>query len=629
VRFFTAVKDATKKESFLVAVALALQGLRTRFRWMCVVEPDLEALGAELQKRLFTVEGQGPVMEMWLSSRLKKYNVEVATRTATLLTDPGKLELLKTQLQPLFPARSEAEPTAGWVSLDGPSSPIGDALLKWICEGSKGFFCPKHTLAKETVSGVLQRCGRYFETEPSCLRARLAISPQEHSQAATSFPPAPAPNSQQLVPLGLGGTMAAPSQGATMPSVILPPHGMVPAGAPPLMRPPPPKAAIPQALQLALQPPKAPDIDNLVDLLLNEALESLPMEHRKQITKIGHAVYRMGSREVTLTTQNGRLFVYRVGEVVRHCPIHVILKEEGLLPASAEAAAAQAAQPSQGNSALALPSAVDMSSVARIALQSAQISAGVTTTTAVPMQQPSLPFGLSRPPEAKSDPQALMSKRVEAATKAMDVNKQIVRRSINFDDEKALRKIMAKGMKHDTQWQAAFREYVYSRGLGMMDHRMMDKDSLVTFIERNLVNSISQDWAKKVMHGDDGQDGEKKEKKEKKDKKDKKKKDKKRKASDSSSGSEHGGGGGGQIALYDHTRAYGAPGPGAMDMSMAMPMYGHPGMGMMGNMMPHPWGAHPGMDMGDDYRARKKAKVDKADKAEKPKKAEKASKSRR
>merc|ERR1712048_406201 len=99
-----------------------------------------------------------------------------------------------------------------------------------------------------------------------------------------------------------------------------------------------------------------------------------------------------------------------------------------------------------------------------------------------------LPFGPSagggggRLAEKKSDPQALMSKRVEAATKAMDVSKQIVRRSVNFDDEKLMRKLIAKGMKHDEKWQIAFREHCASRGVGENDHKSQDKEFIATFI---------------------------------------------------------------------------------------------------------------------------------------------------
>mmetsp|Transcript_54685 Transcript_54685/g.119196 ORF Transcript_54685/g.119196 Transcript_54685/m.119196 type:complete len:390 (+) Transcript_54685:21-1190(+) len=164
VKFFTSMKDPTRKESFLVAVALALQGLRTRFRWMCLAEPDLERYGQELQRRLFTVEGQGPVMEMWLSSRLKKYNAEAAAAMARVLSDPSRVEQLRQRLLGMFPERAEGDPESGWVQLDGPSG-LADALLSFLCEACQGFAIPQHTLARESVTTVLQRLGRGFEVD--------------------------------------------------------------------------------------------------------------------------------------------------------------------------------------------------------------------------------------------------------------------------------------------------------------------------------------------------------------------------------------------------------------------------------------------------------------------------------
>jgi len=102
LRFFNRIKDANTKESFLVVVALALQGLRTRFRWMCAVEPELEAMGSDLQAKLFTVEGQS-VMETWLSSRLKKYNLQVTTKASQILVaEPAKAQQLLTDFQQLM-----------------------------------------------------------------------------------------------------------------------------------------------------------------------------------------------------------------------------------------------------------------------------------------------------------------------------------------------------------------------------------------------------------------------------------------------------------------------------------------------------------------------------------------------
>lgn len=143
VRFFTAVKDTNKKESFLVAVALSLQSVRTRFRWMCWVGPELEGVGAELRNRLFYVEGQGAVMEMWLQSRLKKYNTEVITRAYSLMaSDYARKDQLRARLQARFPERQAHDPDSGWVDLDGPTR-IADTVLDWLRESlGTSFFLP-------------------------------------------------------------------------------------------------------------------------------------------------------------------------------------------------------------------------------------------------------------------------------------------------------------------------------------------------------------------------------------------------------------------------------------------------------------------------------------------------------
>lgn len=662
VRFFTVVKDAAKKEAFLVAVALALQGLRTRFRWMCAVELTLEHVGKELQRRFFTVEGQGPVMELWLSSRLRRYNEEVASRTAGLLqAEPNRLEVLRERLRTHFPERAEGDPESGWLSLDGPSA-LGGAVLSWLAESCPGFFCPHHTLSKETILGLLQRFGRSFEADLAGGRARLGPV-----GGADQPPPPPKqmPTALAAVPGAAISTVALPSQVApmlvppplTMPgsslALALPGSGsvpprpslaMVPAMVPPPTKPPPPTT-----------PP--PEVDNLIDLLLNESLEGVPGELRAKVVKVGHGVYRIATKEVTLHTQNGRLFVNRVGETLRHIPFQTLLQEEGVLPAAPG-----------GLSASVVSSGVaDTSSVARIALQAKQISAGVTTTT-TSTPQPPAPFLSNRPSleqaKPQTDPQALMSKRVEAATKAMDVSKQIVRRSVNFDDDKLLRRLLAKGLKHDKQWQSSYQEYCTARGVvSEHDQKLQDKDFIATFIEQNLASSINQEWAKKIIWSQPSDAGEKKEKKEKKAKKERKKQ---RKGGSSSGSEDDAGGASGAGALVPMGHAGGSMDAGPPMGAMPAFMAGVPGMAMGGAhmggpMMGHHMGGHlgphmaggmmgpmglppmmgdamgamgtmpPMMDPGDLERARKRGRTEKPEKAEKAKKekGEKAGKSKR
>merc|ERR1719281_1057389 len=136
--------------------------------------------------------------------------------------------------------------------------------------------------------------------------------------------------------------------------------------------------------------------------------------------------------------------------------------------------------------------------------QSTAIAVGATSTTAKPVTYgtQSGPFGGSKPPEAPkvTDPQVLMQRRVEAAHKAMDVSKQIVRRSINFSDDKFMKKLVAKGLKHDKAWATAYSEYCVSKGISETDPKKQDKDMISTFVERNLANSINQEWAQKIMY---------------------------------------------------------------------------------------------------------------------------------
>merc|ERR1712137_943276 len=102
--------------------------------------------------------------------------------------------------------------------------------------------------------------------------------------------------------------------------------------------------------------------------------------------------------------------------------------------------------------------------------------------------------------ERKLDPQALMSKRVEAATQAMAVSKMVARRTVNFDDERLMRKLISKGLKHDKQWEAAYLEYCSSHGVVQGDEKGQSKEFIGNFIERNLGNSINNEWVQRILH---------------------------------------------------------------------------------------------------------------------------------
>lgn len=269
VKFFTAVKDTVTKESFLVAVALALQSLRTRFRWMCLVEPELEAVAAGLRQRLFFVEGQGPVMEMWLSSRLKRYNAEVASQAHNQLnSDPNRREVLKSRLQALFPEREPSDPSSGWVPLDGPTR-VSETIVTWLKENAGSLSIPRHTLARETIAAVLNRFQGIFEIEAGCQRARMQLS----KVVQPTFPPQP--------PGVAAGAGAAAGCSAI---VVPPPGGGIMVHKPPI------------------------ETDNLVDLLLNEAMECADAEDRARVRKVSHGVYDFGNKEITFHVLSGRLF---------------------------------------------------------------------------------------------------------------------------------------------------------------------------------------------------------------------------------------------------------------------------------------------------------------------------------
>ena len=154
-------------------------------------------------------------------------------------------------------------------------------------------------------------------------------------------------------------------------------------------------------------------MDNLIDLLMQEALSGCSAEMRARVQNSSHGVYRVNGKECTLHTISGQLYVYRMENSVEHKPVKTLLVEEGLLAPDG------------------VSSAVDTSSVARIAQIGQQSSSvGAMTSGAAPSV---LPFGLGRPMPPKQRPQELLSKRVEAATRAADVAKQVLRRQIDFE----------------------------------------------------------------------------------------------------------------------------------------------------------------------------------------------------
>eukprot|EP00435_Cladocopium_sp_Y103_P071868 s317_g38.t1 len=235
LRFFTAVRQPQKKEAFLVAVALCLQSLRQRFSWMRITEPVLERLSHDLQNRLFFVQNKGPVMDFWFTDRMKKYNSEANARIAAIFAQPAvpKLEPLKALLLPLFPQNEDGP--GDWLQVDSPSK-VADVVLEWLVEGTS-IYLPPHCLWRDTLLSLLRRTGRWMEVDAQTGLVRLAA---------------------------------------------------VSGGLPPLppLPPPPPGAASPKGDSTAESPEG--DVDNLIDLLMKEALTPLSSDMRSMVQKIGH-----------------------------------------------------------------------------------------------------------------------------------------------------------------------------------------------------------------------------------------------------------------------------------------------------------------------------------------------------
>ena len=111
LRLFTGVKDAGRKERFLIAVALTLNVLRTQFRWMVDAENDLTETSLNVRRKFFTVEGQD-VMDQWANGRIKKYNDGVGDVVGKVRTTKQGEEL-RMMLKAAFPKRQADTPDDG------------------------------------------------------------------------------------------------------------------------------------------------------------------------------------------------------------------------------------------------------------------------------------------------------------------------------------------------------------------------------------------------------------------------------------------------------------------------------------------------------------------------------------
>ncbi|CAE7672377.1 Parg, partial [Symbiodinium pilosum] len=110
LRFFTFARQPEKKEAFLMAVALCMQSLKTRLRWMGSAEPVLERLSHDLQQRLFYVKNQGAVMERGAEGT-GPYTADptvLAEGSTNATRSPQLLELCERHRAPVTPSRGQA-----------------------------------------------------------------------------------------------------------------------------------------------------------------------------------------------------------------------------------------------------------------------------------------------------------------------------------------------------------------------------------------------------------------------------------------------------------------------------------------------------------------------------------------
>mmetsp|Transcript_43145 Transcript_43145/g.99408 ORF Transcript_43145/g.99408 Transcript_43145/m.99408 type:complete len:762 (+) Transcript_43145:24-2309(+) len=478
IMHYKRIKGTQTKETFLIAVALAFQTLGNKFHWMCKVEPDLVPMSLELQKTFFFRVLPGYVqpvniMESWLPKRRETYNSDFERHIYEL--DNTRIELLKNHLLPQFPPRVDGG-ASSWLPFFEPSA-LQDSILQWFSVNMKNVYCPRHTLYPKTISMLFRRLGRTFELDAEGRKVRLA---DPRSSVMPPMPPLP-PTAGGAVPSGT-------------PQVVPPPLRLLPE-APQVLSvatilgatsPGPQKSPEADNTGPSMD---APEVDNLVDFLLHEALQAVPATMRTSVQKVSHGVYRFGAREVTFHTKNGHLFVYRVGDSVQHTPIKNFIEAE-LLHWSEEMPA------------LIGPPAVDKSAVEKIAAQSVQISTGgASLVTKVAPLSGSMPFGINKP-IAPDDPETLSSKRVQATTHADELNRLAVRRlfaQLNFEDEATLRKLLSKGMKKDPEWDGAYTVFCKWHGVLPAAHKTHSKEVISTFLEKHLVKYEKKDWVQKFM----------------------------------------------------------------------------------------------------------------------------------
>eukprot|EP00397_Hematodinium_sp_SG-2012_P018240 GEMP01018680.1.p1 GENE.GEMP01018680.1~~GEMP01018680.1.p1 ORF type:complete len:815 (+),score=198.93 GEMP01018680.1:202-2646(+) len=491
---FPATNDAHSKERFLVALSLVIScvlafrtcSLENRLSWISVAAPEMRTIALDLQTRFFVVEAKGNVLRPWLRGRLKQYNEKASDLFSKLLLDSPLRDVVKQQIVHLLPPRINMNQLdEAWIDVQS----IEHQLVRriWdtlVTKASDDVFLPEHTLTKDTVTKVLRSMPNAFEMDGDLAKVRL---------------------------------------GAKLVS----------------MQPREVRAAVQNATQNLLnqvqveEPPQETtrEEDTLVDNLLREALEGIDNLDCIKARRISLGVYEFQNKAVTFVVKNGQLFVYRVGNDVRQLPIMLWLNQEiqkAQAPTSKTDTAAVLTVGKNAASTASWPFGVDD--------RRDQEKIAHKPVKCIPLPEPVR----GNSPVKENN---MMTKKVKAATKATELNRRLIRRSISWDED-TLRKLMKVGLKKDMVWRESWNICCQSYGWYTTEERLPKKHShetLTRFIEANLGEVLSRDWLKEFLVDPEGGGAKRPrdamEGKRKKRKKEKKKK-RKRETSSSESSSE-------------------------------------------------------------------------------------------
>jgi len=261
--------------------------------------------------------------------------------------------------------------------------------------------------------------------------------------------------------------------------------------------------------------------DTLVDNLLREALEGVDNLDYIKARRVSLGVYEFQSKTVTFIVKNGQLYVYRVGNEVRQIPIVMWLNQE--------IHKAQAMSPKKDNN------------VTKSGSTSWPFGVDDRRDQEAPRKNIALPDTVN----GMSKEDATVSiKRVTAASRASELNRRLIRRSISWDED-TLRKLMKVGLKKDMVWRESWNFFCQSSGWCSIEERLPKThthETLTRFIEANLGEVLGRDWLKEFLVDEEVQEGPRRRDREKEleSKRKKRKKDKKKKRKLSSGSSDDG-----------------------------------------------------------------------------------------